>query len=207
MKDDLLQELLTFDQDEDFEKITFEQEDEILEPLLEELELIEDSSVRYFVRAILLKANKEFWSIPTSEDHPKDEHGRGGLLLHSKRVVRAVLTLAIAQERSQYEIDMLIAAAILHDVTHTDGPFHPYTVNKLISDTYEFDLKYGEDTNRSSTLYLDESVIEIISRLIRCSHGKWSLVPETVPITSLDWTLHFADAIATKLEWIWNGDR
>jgi len=187
-------------------------EDKIIANLLGEVELIEDMGIHSFVRSVLAKAAPSFWVIPSSfsgKYHPPDERGVAGNVLHTKRVVRIVNYIATAQERSTYDHDILIAAAILHDITKgleaddkvSYDPMHPYTVDKFINWVRKEDEKYSDETS-SSSLWLDEETLQKILRLVRCHMGIWSPIPETIPVTNMDWTLHLADMIASKLHTI-----
>lgn len=207
--DDLLNDLL---EENDEEKPAFDDqiamEDAILEPLLPEINLIYDETVKSFVRAVLLRA-KNFWYIPSSftgEDHPPDEHGAGGNLLHTKRVVRIVVLICTAQDRVYFEKDLMIAAAILHDLMKggesedapQDSPMHPYGVDAIVEQLRAED-EDSVSLVRSNSALLEEEYVQQILRLIRTHLGRWSPVPETVPITTLEWALHTADLIATNL--------
>jgi len=188
-------------------------EDEILGPLLQEINLITDESIKSFVRSILLKADI-FWSIPSSfsgKYHPPDEHGFGGNVLHTKRVVRIAEAMSESYSLSEEERDIVLAACLLHDLTkgipseseehfHYD-PMHPYTVNKFVTQCVKHDKEYSNDS-QSSTLFTSEDVMQSILRLVRCHLGPWSPVPETYPITYLDYIVHLSDNIASKLHTI-----
>jgi HD superfamily phosphohydrolase YqeK len=186
------------------------QEDEYLAPLLEEIGQIDDEGIKSFVRSLLLKANT-FWEIPSSFSgryHPPDEHGPGGNVLHTKRVVRVAEVISDSYALSVEEKDLIIAACLLHDVTkgipsEEDGmfqydPMHPYTVNKFVSDCIRHDKEYANDSH-SSTLFISEENVQSILRLVRCHLGPWSPVPETYPITYMDYIVHLADNIASKV--------
>lgn len=187
-----------------------EAENEKLYPLLDEINLISDDTIRSFVRSVLLKA-ENFWDIPSSfsgKYHPKDEHGFGGNVLHTKRVVRIVSIFSDSYTLSLEEKDIVLAAAILHDVCKgkkepgssvaSYDPMHPYAVNKFVEKCKIQDRTIPSDSD-SSTLYLSEDIIQSILRLVRCHLGPWSPVPETYPITYLDFIVHLADSVASKL--------
>lgn len=188
-------------------------EDEKLKPLLKEINFIIDESVRSFVRSCLLKADV-FWEIPSSfsgKYHPPDEHASGGNVLHTKRVVRAVRLLARSQERDDFEVDLLTAAAILHDITKGtvlhDGqvgydPLHPITADKFIDRVRQTDEALNSETSDSTTLMLEDEAVFRIMRMIRCSHGPWGAIPEIIPLSPMEWTLHYADNIAANLHLI-----
>ena len=57
-KKSLLDDILVEDKSQ-----SAKEEDEILAPLLDEINMINDEGIRFFVRSILLKANL-FWIIP-----------------------------------------------------------------------------------------------------------------------------------------------
>jgi len=48
-------------------------------------------------------------------------------------------------------------------------------------------------------LFMQEETIQSILRLVRCHLGPWSPIPETYPITYMDYIVHVADNIASKL--------
>jgi hypothetical protein len=191
-------------------KDILDQENEILQPLLPEIELISDDTIKSFVRSILLKADL-FWIIPSSfsgKYHPKDEHGEGGNVLHTKRVTRVANTMVDSYTLSADERDIILAACLLHDITkgiasedvgsfHYD-PMHPYTVNQFVVDCQRYDKEFGSDS-MSSSLFISEDTMQTILRLIRCHLGPWSPVPETYPITYMDYIVHIADNIASKI--------
>ena len=185
-------------------------ENEILSELLSEINLINDDSIASFVRSILLKA-EIFWNIPSSfsgKYHPPDEHNAGGNVLHTKRVVRVASIMCDSYSLSEDERDIIIAACILHDVTKgiasedltsfNYDPMHPYTVGSFISKCQMHDKEYGNDS-QSTSLFISEDVAQTILRLIRCHLGPWSPVPETCPITYMDYIVHIADNVASKI--------
>lgn len=206
-KKSILDELL--DEDTTF-KIN-EEEDGVLSPLLVEINLIESQPIRLFVRSLLLQA-KTFWKIPSSfsgKYHPADEHGVGGNVLHTKRVVKISKIVSDSYGLVDSEKDLIYAACLIHDITKgiSQGekeedffydPMHPYTVAAFVKKCQENDKKYGSDLN-SSTLFLDEETVQVILRLVRCHLGPWSPVPETVPSTYMDMIVHLSDNIASKL--------
>lgn len=213
MKKTILDELL----DEDIFFKNNEEEDKVLSSLLNEINLISSVHIRGFVRSVLLKA-EDFWVIPSSfsgKYHPIDEHGRGGNVLHTKRVVRAAKIICESYVLDVEEKDMIYAACLLHDITKgvkktgedqcTYDPFHPYTVEKFIVWCLDQDKKYTSESS-STTLFLDETTVESILRLIRCHLGPWSPVPETMPSTHAEMIVHLADNIASKLHVIVDGE-
>ena len=196
------------------------EEDKILQPLLEEINMIDNLNIRLFTRSVLLQA-KTFWNIPSSfsgKYHPPDEHNGGGNVLHTKRVIRAAKVISDSYSLTSSERDLVYSACLLHDITKGVGdesccesssfmydPLHPYTVGNFVKKCQENDKKYTSESN-SSTLYVDEETVQSILRLVRCHLGPWSPVPETVPVTYLDMIVHLADNLASKLHYIIDGE-
>lgn len=187
------------------------QENEALAPILDEIELIHDEAIKSFVRSILLKSDL-FWIIPSSfshKHHPKDEHGEGGNVIHTKRTVRIASTICDSYTLSQEEKDIVLAACLIHDITkgiqsEKDGmfqydPMHPYTVGSFVIDCQRYDKEFGNDT-LSSSLFISEDNLQSILRLVRCHLGPWSPIPETYPITYMDYIMHVADNVAANLQ-------
>ena len=209
-KKSILDELL----DEDVSFKANEEEDKLLSPLIEEINLISSHQIKLFVRSILLQA-KTFWKIPSSfsgKYHPADEHGVGGNVLHTKRVVKVSAVISDSYGLIAHEKDIVYAACLLHDVTkgiaHDDSkedffydPMHPYTVGAFVKKCQENDKKYGSES-ASSTLFLDEETVQSILRLVRCHLGPWSPIPETVPSSYMDMIVHLSDNVASKLHTI-----
>jgi hypothetical protein len=197
--------------------VEYEKENEILEPLLTEIDLIQNNDIKNFVRSLLVKAGP-FWDIPSSfsgEYHPPDERDEGGNVLHTKRVVRAATLIADSYSLEDDDRDILIAGALIHDITkgvifELDGlpsydPMHPYTVDRFVRMARVEDKQYGSEA-QSSVLYIDEDVSQSILRLVRCHMGVWSPIPETFPYMPLEMALHIADNVAAHLHFIIDGD-
>lgn len=212
MKDNILDEILSIKKETSFLK----EEDKILEPLLKEIDMIKDEAIKSFVRSILLRADA-FWKMPSSfsrKYHPIDEHEAGGNVLHTKRVVRAASIMCDSHSLTDDDRDIVLAACLLHDITKgidvglekmQYDPMHPYTVGYFVKKCQEHDKNFATE-NQSSTIYLTEEAVQSILRLVRCHLGPWSPVPETIPITYLDIIVHLADNIASKIDYIVDGD-
>jgi len=213
MKKSILDKLL----DEDVFLKENKEEDKILSPLLQEINLISSVHIKNFVRSVLLKC-EAFWIIPSSfskKYHPIDEHNQGGNVIHTQRAVRAAKILCASYGLEVEESDLVYAALLLHDITKgvkRDGDtsyvydsFHPYTVEKFVAWCIEEDKKYSSEAS-SATLYIDDKTVQDIMRLIRCHLGPWSPVPETIPGTHLEMIVHLADNISSKLHTIVDGE-
>jgi hypothetical protein len=188
----------------------------------EELNLITDPIIRSFVESVLIKATP-FWRSPASlapEMHPPDEYDELGLCLHTKRVVRVAALLISTYDCSQEDFNCLVAAALLHDITKAlskdrdedddeepvvfHDAMHPYTVDNFVNWCRTED-SLTADESQPNTLLIPEEQLFLILRLIRCSHGPWSPIPETIPSSSLEKILHMADLVASTIHRIIDG--
>lgn len=212
--DDVLDELIS----SDITEHVGEAENEVLYPLLDELDRIENQDIRQFTRAILLKATG-FWYAPSSHEssyYPPDESMEGGLVLHTQRVFRTIEILGVLYALDSLELDKLKSAALLHDVTKvatlsrkTKPVFdymHPYTVDGLYN-MVKKDDELNSSASQSNVLMLDPEIIEHILRAVRAHKGAQSPIPETIPSkSSLPMLLHVANEIAKSVHYIIDGD-
>lgn len=193
----------------------FHLESRQLTPLMNEINLIKNEAVQNFVRAMLLEVNPIFWSIEADvqedglDSHPIDEYDEHGMVRHTQRVVRAVDILSDAYGLEEDERDLVIAAALLHDVTkvvvdpqtgyHEYDPMHAYTVGLFMDKVKVKNIMRG-DESQSSVMYLSDEITAQIMRLIRVHQGLKSVVPETIPLLTCEMVIHLAEVVATNLE-------
>lgn len=197
----------------DNDKLNFAVEENLtLDPLLNELSLISSEEIKSFVRSLLLKS-KYFWSSPEVEndpDRPFDEIGPLKSVLHTKRTIRVAAILSAVYLLAQEEHDIVIAACLLHEVVKYKDleidekvyqiydPLHPYTVGDVVSLAQSIDRENLQE-NISTTLFVGQENLFSIMRLIRCQMGVWSPVPETYPVTYLDYIVNISVTIANNL--------
>ncbi len=157
----------------------------------EELEQLQDPSIRLFVTKALERVPDYFWHVPASASgrfHPLDTLGDGGLVLHTKRVVYLVTEIAKVFKLDGVKLDILRAAAMLHDSfkngiadeDHTEED-HPLIVRHQLKDL------------ESETHHFEE-----IMGAIERHQGLWGPQPLRMPKTSLEWCLHIADFVASR---------
>jgi 23S rRNA maturation-related 3'-5' exoribonuclease YhaM len=194
---------------------TQELEDTVLAPLLEIIDLIQNAYLRSFVRCVLYNTPEEFWTMPVStlpDIHPPDEYAEGGLVLHTKRVVRAAALIAEVQLRIQEDIDVLVAAALLHDIVKADESIpdylHSIAVDKFVENLSvidELDADYVTRSNTLSFIMNHPDQLILLMRVIRAHEGLDSPCPELVPVTSLEQILNIANQIAKNIDKIVDG--
>ena len=184
-------------------------EDEILKPLLIELQSIKDESIKSFVRSVLIKS-EFFWDTPVGQAETffaPDEMVPGGNVLHTKRMTRIAEHICRSYSVTDEERDCVLAACLLHGVTKffkdlsgniMYDNMYPYSSGLFIIECIEKDKETGNDAF-SSTLFISEESVQTIMRLIRCHMGPWSPVPETFPITYLDYIVHLSHSVSLNI--------
>jgi len=153
---------------------------------------IDDATIRKFTSKALRQAPKYFCTITSSSSgrhHPIDEHGEGGLVLHTIRVFNVAEILIASFESSDKKIhpDVIKSASLLHDLYRygvldvaeaTTNKEHPGLVAEVLKMMQEdFEGK--------------KAIITGVERHM----GKWGKV---LPSTFDDWLVHFADTVAAK---------
>jgi hypothetical protein len=184
----------------------------------DEIEIINDPKIKSFIRSVM-KMAEPFWVSPAStvpETHPPDEYGPEGLIIHTKRVVRIAALLTVTIDLTQEEIDCILAAALLHDITKAywadesntsviHDPMHIYTVDGMVKMCRSYDEENNIHPPQDNTLDIEFNHLELILKLIRYSHGIFSPIPETIPKNELENIVHIADFLASSLHIIVDG--
>lgn len=155
---------------------------------------IEDKQIRAFVAKAVRSSPKYFWTASSStsgKHHPVDEHGVGGLVLHTVRVFNVaeslIPSLISCTTFGAGNPDVIRAGAILHDIrryglqdeaeafTNKD---HPELAAKVIR---EMDAVFPQK--------------RLIAFCVERHMGRWGQI---LPNSTDEWLVHFADTIATK---------
>ena len=150
---------------------------------------ITDPLLQTLTMVALQEAPSYFWHKPSSagNHHPADEHGDGGLALHSLRVTRVCWTMC--QSRPDLKPDVLLSAGILHDIGRYglgDNPSQ-YTLPNHPDIAAEFLRDLGGD------------MAEAVARAVEAHSGRWGRV---LPRNESEWLVHYADCIAANYgEW------
>ena len=173
---------------------------------------IEDEPIRLFVAKALKEAPKYFWTSSSSSSgkhHPTDEHGEGGLVLHTVRVFNVAETMLNAFEGykqthssskhqpglfTYWEVgevsvnsDVVRAGTILHDLYRYGQKDKPE--DRTIKNHAEI---AGEVLSNMSEHFTKKAmIIWCVERHM----GRWGQV---LPNSPDEWIVHLADTIATK---------
>jgi len=196
----------------------FEQENLILQPLLAEIEAINDIGIQLFVRSVLLNS-PSFWTMPVMPDDstlvkewPKDVYGTNGDMLNTRRVFRSAMLLADSYQLEGEDRDLLLAATLVHSVTKYEykngdivyNSFYPYTFDSFV-DELRSKQQISSSEDASTTLVIQDDLVRKIGRLVRCQNGPWSIIPETIPMNTLEICMHIAFYMAMAVDYIIDG--
>ena len=173
-----------------------------------ELNDINDQKLLSFAIKLLTEAPDYFFTVPASSSgkyHPYFAREENGLIKHTRCVVFFAECNAESFNFDSYTKDMLIIAAIAHDIKkqgnnnygkHTVWE-HPELAHDYI---LEMQVKYPD------LISLENATI--IANAILCHMGKWSHLPEytrgkkayPLPTSMFDYALQSADYMASRTE-------
>lgn len=176
-----------------------------------EIEDIADDSLRKLAIEIIAGADDYFFTIPASSSgkfHPLFSLGEGGLVRHTKCVVYMVKCLCESFDIAEYKRDMLIVAALAHDIKKQgDGAEgigytvheHPRLAAQYVYQTY---CMFSDDIDTLG------GIIEIICNIISSHMGKWGADPKYIgdktplplPQSDCEKILQAADYLASRKE-------
>ena len=152
-----------------------------------ELNLIQNHKLRIDVEKCLKLCPKTFWYIPTSSSgkhHPSQCNEVGGLITHTRLVVRFACTLAHASQLCQDDFDILIAASLLHDI-HKPDQNHAILTYKWLT---------------TSLRYHMQTTMNIVAETVLYHMGQWTIEEWRKPISeysNVELLLHYADMCST----------
>jgi 23S rRNA maturation-related 3'-5' exoribonuclease YhaM len=173
-----------------------------IETFAEELAMIEDEDIKQITEMALLKVHPKFFVAQASSSgkyHPQISLNSGGLVRHVKQTVSFVnmicdqLEMGQFGEIDQFDRDVLVAAAILHDTTKSgigweiDGTdhCHPVTVQCLLPEFMDH--------------YLWLSICDTIStHMGQWTTSKYSTITLMRPKHEWQAILHAADYLASR---------
>ena len=155
---------------------------------------ISTPSIRDFTIEMMKVAPPSYRTARASRHrHPPDEREPGGNVLHTTRVVRLVLMMADACRMNRTTRDVLMSAAILHDICRYG-----------LEDESEFSVKGHPGLVRelakknSISCRCSERIFSIVEKHM----GRWGPYPYTANMVEDD-ILHIADMISARAEEVW----
>lgn len=178
--------------------------------LNEEISMIGSEKIRSLVRATLDAAPDCFWTMPaatTGKYHPSISLGEGGLIRHTRAVVRITRHLLDMIDRMNPHPahDICVAAAILHDCCKKRDAErytafdHPLRAADLIAKT-------AKVLNDAELLRASADICEIVARHM----GRWNTDARSGlclprPETAMQRLVHTADFLSSRKDIIVDG--
>jgi hypothetical protein len=159
-----------------------------------ELGLITTHHVAHSAVAMLRAAPAKSWTMPASSSskyHAVDECVTGGNVLHTKRVVAMVVMLAPAYGLDRWQLDIVIAAALIHDILK-QGP-EDNMCSKAEYNMHGPNLWLWYEACLGMPDSLDGDILDMASRHM----GVWS-APSYRPNDSCSNCLAMADYVASR---------
>lgn len=180
--------------------------------LKDELKQINNCNIRRFVEKILNELPEYFWIIPASSSgkyHPNYALGEGGLVRHTKAVVKIADSLFELYHFDDIEKDIIIASLILHDgfksgyegVNNSYTRFeHPLIMSNYINEYDIYDYCEGSE-NYDELLDTMKYIATEIASCVSCHMGKWRerdglILPR--PETEMQKFVHLCDYLASR---------
>lgn len=168
--------------------------------LLFEVDQIKDPAVGLVAIRCFRSLPEYFWKIPSSSSgkyHPEDEIKEGGLVLHTLRTIKVFKEMAPLHKFSQHEIDLGVAALVLHDCCKAGMENEP-----VEHTLHEHPLLAAKFIKEHAPKECEKEAKQIAS-LVKTHMGQWntskySKVKLPVPKTALQKAVHEADYIASR---------
>jgi len=161
-----------------------------------EAHFIEDKSIKDFVFAVLDVADPRFWTDPSSSSgkwHPPEDQGEGGIIRHELKAIEVAKELSRYYNLDQKEMDMTLAATILHDINKNGVPWKDKTDYEHGLITYNLLEKFKLE---------DKEVKETIRNAVRYHMWKWcqpeSELERALKPNKIENIVQLADYIASR---------
>ena len=185
------------------------------EKFLKELETFKNEDIRKFVEVLLDNAPDYFFHVgasSTGKYHPKYALGDGGLMRHTKAVVRFYNHLmSIEQNSSMFterEIDLGRTACLVHDILKS-GNSEYYTEKSdngknTVFTVFNHPLLAAKYVMSYKDEYLSEDELKFIALAVGSHMGQWNTnkhEPDVIlpkPKTEMQKIIHLADYLASR---------
>lgn len=171
-----------------------------------EINYIKNANLRKFAEEIIANAGDWFFVEPASTSgkyHPKFSLGDGGLMRHTRCVAYWATAMAESFNLSQEDSDLLVIAALAHDIKKHDNNGRFLREHPLLASDYVCEImkKFSEDV-------ITNEQVQKICCAVAAHMGKWEgtrewvkdLTKELFPMPSNDFekALQAADYIASR---------
>lgn len=168
---------------------------------------IKDSNLKVFATELIASAPDYFFIVPASSSgkyHPPFDLGEGGLVRHTRCVAFIAKSVAESYCYNDRDTDMLIVAALAHDIQKQGSGDSKHTV----WEHPELAMKYVWDIYESNKFDIPKGDIEKIANAVHSHMGKWGNNPSflkgnkplPMPKTEFEMALQVSDYIASRKE-------
>ena len=145
-----------------------------------ELGMIQNELMRDFIGYCVDYLPDYFFEIPASSSgkfHPPYALGHGGLMRHTKAVVKIAYDLVRLEQNQHLDSDLIIAALILHDGIKRGTEEQDYTIaeHPIYAAKFIGRKAYEYRVVRNLEVGCFGDKIETIQRLIRSHMGQWNI--------------------------------
>lgn len=165
-----------------------------------ELNDIKDPNLRKFAEELIGGAEEYFFSIAastTGKYHPQFDLGEGGLVRHTRCVAYMANCLAISSMFSEHDTDLLIIAALAHDIKKLGDHKTEYTT----VDHPTWAKKYVIALSEAYPEYISKDDANKIAGAVESHMGQWGHKDGLpLPKDTFEMALQNADYIASRKE-------
>ena len=179
-----------------------------------ELETITNEDIRDFAKKLLDDAPEYFFHVAASSTgkyHPQISLGDGGLMRHTKAVIRFFNHIMGVEQNSSLftdrELDLGRVACLIHDIQKSgDATTYAEKSNngeKKVFTVFDHPLLAAKYVLAYKGQYLNEEELEYIASAVRGHMGQWntdkrSSVVLPKPETEMQKMVHLADYLASR---------
>lgn len=167
---------------------------------INELNDITEEKIRKFAEILIENADDYFFEIAastTGKYHPQFDLGVGGLVRHTRCVAFMAECEAKSRMFSEHDTNLLIVAALAHDIKKLGDGSGQYTVG----DHPKWASDYVMATFENNKSLLTKKDVTTISSIVMSHMGQWGQKDGMpLPKTELEKALQAADYIASRKE-------
>ena len=176
------------------------QKEDRVKLFINELNDITEDKVRDFAKILIENADDYFFEIAastTGKYHPQFDLGNGGLVRHTRCVAFMAECEAKSRMFSEHDTNLLIVAALAHDIKKLGDGSGQYTVG----DHPKWAAEYVMSTHEENKGLLTKKDATTIYNIVMSHMGQWGQKDGMpLPKTELEKALQAADYIASRKE-------
>lgn len=166
-----------------------------------EIGYIADENLKKFAEKVLEDADDYFFTVPASSSgkyHPQFSLGESGLVRHTRVVAFFAKCIGESMMFNQHDIDLLVIAAIAHDIKKQGDNANGHTVGNHPEIAKNYILVVG--TENENLISMDDT--RKIASAVYSHMGKWGHENDNMPLpeTDFDKALQSADYLASRKE-------